>query len=341
MKILIMLTRRHNAILRVEDTLLHMGYEVEKIYVDHFQSSHSYLLKKLDEIGVSKFKEEYERSIYDKACHIIQNMDVKRVLCINFILPEKYREKFKKLLKNKCPNILWLVDPVNRNDGIHNRMFSLYFDKVCSYEQADVDYLNNKNGSNVFYVPVGYNMAYVKDKSEIKTTDIVFVGSPYKDRMELLDKLAEEAEKRNWTLAVYGPFYGEGRYFWKKHKSRIKYPYLFKYVQDGVFSSEQIADIYAKAKICLNIHLANAKGMNPRSYEIMATGSFQLMDKRDYYGDCVPNRDFAIYNDYDDMVRQIEKYLTNEKIREQIANSGKQSIKNLSMEVCMKKILDL
>ena len=55
----------------------------------------------------------------------------------------------------------------------------------------------------------------------------------------------------------------------------------------------------------------------------------------------MPNRDFAIYNDYDDMVRQIEKYLTNEKIREQIANSGKQSIKNLSMEVCMKKILDL
>lgn len=114
-----MLTKRHNAILRVEDTLLHMGYEVEKIYVDHFQSSHSYLLKKLDEIGVSKFKEEYERSIYDKACHIIQNMDVKRVLCINFILPEKYREKFKKLLKNKCPNILWLVDPINRNDDIY------------------------------------------------------------------------------------------------------------------------------------------------------------------------------------------------------------------------------
>lgn len=218
MKILIMLTKRHNAILRVEETLLHMGYEVEKIYVDHFQSSHSYVLKKLDEFGFSKFREQYERSIYDRACHIIKNMDVKRVLCINFILPEKYREKFKKLLKNKCPNILWLVDPVNRNDGIHNRMFSLYFDKVCSYEQADVDYLNNKNGSSVFYVPVGYNMAYVKDKSEIKTTDIVFVGSPYKDRMELLDKLAEEAEKRNWTLAVYGPFYGEGRYFWKNIK---------------------------------------------------------------------------------------------------------------------------
>lgn len=67
-----MLTKRHNAILRVEETLLHMGYEVEKIYVDHFQSSHSYVLKKLDEFCFSKFREQYERSIYDRACHIIK-----------------------------------------------------------------------------------------------------------------------------------------------------------------------------------------------------------------------------------------------------------------------------
>lgn len=128
MKILIMLTKRHNAILRVEDTLLHMGYEVEKIYVDHFQSSHSYLLKKLDEIGVSKFKEEYERSIYDKACHIIQNMDVKRVLCINFIFTEKYRSEYKKRLqKNKCTNTLWLVDPINRNDDIYIYIYQYAF----------------------------------------------------------------------------------------------------------------------------------------------------------------------------------------------------------------------
>lgn len=115
-----MLTKRHNAILRVEETLLHMGYEVEKIYVDHFQSSHSYVLKKLDEFGVSKFREQYERSIYDRACHIINNMDIKRVLCINFIFPEKYRSEYKKRLqKNKCTNTLWLVDPINRNDDIY------------------------------------------------------------------------------------------------------------------------------------------------------------------------------------------------------------------------------
>lgn len=340
MKILIMLTRRHNEILRIEETLLYMGHEVEKIYVDHFQSCHNYFWKKIDELGFSKPREKYEGNILEEACKKISAGDVDKMLCINFVFKSKDRGNVKELLqKNKCSSFLWMVDPVDRNSKSEN--IYKFFDKSYFYEYDDAKYIAENYHVTALYEPVGYNLAYKSAIGGKPVKDIVFVGMPYKKRMNILDRLSVVAEAKGWSLDVYGPFYGEQRYFWQKYKRKYKYPALFRHVCNGEFSSEEIAKIYSQYKICINIHSDSATGMNPRSYEIMATGSFLLMDERQYYDIFIPDKDFAVYSDFEDMVMKIEKYLCDDELRSRIADTGNAHITKYSMENILERMLDM
>lgn len=335
-----MLTKRHNEILRIEETLLHMGHEVEKIYVDHFQSCHNYFWKKIDELGFSKPREKYERNILEAACAKISAGDVDTMLCINFVFKSEDRDDVKKLLqKNRCSSLLWMVDPVVRNSKAEN--IYNFFDKSYFYEYDDAKYIAENYHVTALYEPVGYNLAYKSAVDRKPLRDIVFVGMPYKKRMSMLDRLSVVCEAKGWSLDVYGPFCGEKRYFWQKYKHKYKYPALFRHVCNGEFSSEEIAKIYSQHKVCINIHSDNANGMNPRCYEIMATGSFLLMDKRQYYGTFMPEKDFAVYSDFEDMVMQIEKYLGNDELRSRMADTGNAHIIQYSMENILERMLGM
>lgn len=183
----------------------------------------------------------------------------------------------------------------------------------------------NDSGINCNYVPVGYNDSYHISEGVKRDIDISFVGTPYKNRLKLLEKVAEAALQNQWNFKVYGPFF-EQPYFWKPFVFKFAYPALSHFVQNVTFTPTQINEIYNKSKIVINIHNNENKGVNPRSFEIIASGAMQLLDAREDYDIIRPGKDAAIYHDSDELIGQIAYYLSHDAEREKIARLGHESV---------------
>lgn len=342
LKILLLITKRNYNILRISYILEKKGHEVKTIFVDHFQSCHSYLDKKLDEWHISDGKNKYDRGIFNMAMEYINDWGAERAFFVNYGFRSEWRAEFRdRLINANCKLIGWVIDPADIGNHDNREIYSFY-DKIYFYERCDAESISKNFSINAEYCPVGFNDSYCKNKNidEYKY-DIVFVGSPYKSRLKVLEKLSKVSWKNGWKLRIFGPFFNEGRYFWKKYQKQWKYPYIKKFLHDGVFTSDEVAEIYRKSKICLNLHTDIAKGMNPRSYEIIATGAFQLMDKRRSYDTLQVGDGFEEFADFDDMLEKIDYYLKNEDKRQEIIDTGQKKISAYSMERCLFRMLDL
>lgn len=341
LKILLLITKRNYNILRISYILEKNGHEVKTVFVDHFQSCHSYLAKKMDEWHISDGKDKYDRGIFTEALQLINEWGAERAFFVNYGFRAEWKDEFRtKILNKKCKLISWTIDPANVNDLANKEIYSFY-DKSYFYEKYDADNIAKNFSLNTEYCPVGFNDSYQNKSNVASEYDIVFVGSPYKSRLTILEKLAKESEKRGWRLGIFGPFFDEGIYFWKKYQRQLKYPHIKSVLHDGIFTSEEVAEIYGKSKICLNLHTEVARGMNPRSYEIIAVGAFQLMDKRKSYDTLQIGEGFDEFTDFDDLIAKIDYYLTNKDKRLEIINAGQEKISAYSMEKCLRRMLNL
>ena len=92
-------------------------------------------------------------------------------------------------------------------------------------------------------------------------------------------------------------------------------------------TASKSATLYSKTKICLNIHDGRHKSPNPRTFEILATGTFELIDERESYGGLLQEgRDLIQFRDVEDLLFKIDYYLLHEDEREAIAASGHRAI---------------
>ena len=89
------------------------------------------------------------------------------------------------------------------------------------------------------------------------------------------------------------------------------------------------------------LHLPAHKGVNPRTFEIMATGSFQLIDEREDYAGLVTERDMVIFRSTEELIEKISYYLAHEDERERIAAHGHAAVLGrYSMEASLNRILN-
>ena len=212
------------------------------------------------------------------------------------------------------------------------------FRRIYVFEHGDVAYLQKQN-IEATYLPVGYNDAFSHVERADKAIDILFIGSPFYPRREILEKVAEAASRYHWNLKIIGPFYDE-KYPWKRFLFKRKFPYIYQYLENGRVSSEEAAKLYAKTKVCLNIHDPKHKSPNPRTFEILAAGSFELTDERAYWGLLTPGKDVVGYENTDDLIEKLKIYLRDDAAREMIAASGKaRVVDQMSMKNLLRRIL--
>jgi hypothetical protein len=149
--------------------------------------------------------------------------------------------------------------------------------------------------------PVG---VYDVDDPEVPAHDVVFVGTGFKERIEMLQGV-------DWTGIDIG-IYGDS---WGLMGSRAK---TRKHIRGGNVDNADVAILYRKAKIGLNLYrkskgfgngaprIAAADSMNPRAYELAATGCFTLSEYRaeipEVFGDMVPT--FETPKELEALVRQ-------------------------------------
>lgn len=152
-------------------------------------------------------------------------------------------------------------------------------DMCWTNERTSVPYLRSFN-PRCSYLPAAYNPARhtpVAEATSVAVHDVVFVGSGFQERIELLSAV-------DWTgidLGLYG--------IWSLLPSRHK---LRQYVKGGVVDNTRAAALYRAATIGLNLHrtsreygagterIEHAESMNPRAYELAASGVFHISDWR-------------------------------------------------------------
>jgi len=136
--------------------------------------------------------------------------------------------------------------------------------------------------------------------------DVGFLGSHMPNREKLLNHLT------NYDLKIWG-------YRWNNIEGPLK-----KHVQHNILTGKEMCKCFNLTKINLNIHFPHSiESVNLRTFEILATNSFQLCD---YFKE-IPNlfkmdKEIVCYKDAEELKEKIEYYLDNEEERLKIAKAG-------------------
>lgn len=89
------------------------------------------------------------------------------------------------------------------------------------------------------------------------------------------------------------------------------------------------------------MHVSSGHNLNPRTFEILATGSFELVDYHDsYLGLLIPEKDIVDFRGVKDLLGKITYYLANDNQRDAIACTGYEHVQGtLSMKSSLHRIL--
>jgi spore maturation protein CgeB len=159
-----------------------------------------------------------------------------------------------------------------------------YYDVCFTNERTSVARLREAN-PNTHYLPAAYDPeTHGWREEEGEPIDVVFVGTGFASRMELLGQV-------DWTgidLRLYG--------YWDDVPKR--HP-LAPYLHPGLVDNATTGRLYRRARIGLNLYrdagAAGAESLNPRAYELAADGVFTLSQPRaevsERFGPLVPTFD--------------------------------------------------
>lgn len=127
------------------------------------------------------------------------------------------------------------------------------------------------------------------ENGDVPAHDVVFVGTGFQERIDTLSSI-------DWDGIDFGLYGG-----WDLLGSRN---HLRKYLREGYIDNKKAAQLYRRAKIGLNLYRTSkgfgkdapqidyAESLNPRAYELAATGCFSISNHRievpEVFGHLVP-----------------------------------------------------
>lgn len=184
------------------------------------------------------------------------------------------------------------------------------WDHFFSFDTAIYDQIPAMAHSRVHVLPFGVEVSSYAvhpftdtDRKEF-SSEICFIGAPYPDRVRLLQSVADKGLKiwgwQGWTKTPLAALYR------------------------GPLSASDSAKAYSLAKICVNTNiLPHANGVNIKTFEICASGGFQLTDECcDLERSFVPGKELDVFTDSEDFSSKVRYWTTHEAERRDIARAG-------------------
>lgn len=334
MKIALLESPHIEQILRIKVCLERMGHDVTVHFIRDYKQHHSYLEKKCSRLHMyGESPKAYEQRRYREITDALQQWQPEQILLIADTVPMNVIRAWNDV----APVKFWSVDPIVHAD--RDMLDRLRLMRVFVYDKETQKTLKEQ-GILAEYCPVGYNDAYenVAPVAQ-KIYDIVFIGRLYKNRIPYLDALAKRAEREHWTMKVFGLNF-EFPYVWKKWAFALKHPALMKCIVNRQLSPTECANIYAASRICINIHDEKNRGLNPRTFEILATHAMQLVDEREDYDIVRPGEDLVVYQSPEDLEKQVAYYLAHPEVCRKIANAGYGRVRHArSLKISVEQIL--
>jgi spore maturation protein CgeB len=226
-------------------------------------------------------------------------------------------------------------------------------DVAWTNERSSVKTLRAAN-PNVNYMPHAYNpeIHYPRgggphrpgtghdltgaDEDAIPAHDVVFVGSMFAERADLLSQI-------DWSGIDFG-LYGDWRGLPPTHKLR-------KHLVSGVVDNRDAAALYRKAKIGLNLYresmgwgrlaprITHAESMNPRTLELAACGTFQVSQHRSEIAETF-NGWIPTFKDATGLQALLGVYLSDDAMRQRAAASALQAVQPHTFSARARTIVD-
>ncbi|MCC6544053.1 MAG: glycosyltransferase [Nitrospirae bacterium] len=244
----------------------------------------------------------------------------------------------QKLKENRIPTAFWFVEDF-RFMNYWERIAPLYDYFFTIQRDQFFDKLDASGVRNYSYLPMAASQEVHRrlylTKEEIDTygSDISFVGAGYHNRRFFFSGLLD------FDLKIWGSEWDVGL------------P-LLRHIQRGGewIDTEETVKIFNASKININIHSStyhegvNPHGdfVNPRTFEIAACGSFQLVDCRSNLLELFNmDEEIICFKDLTDARRKINYYLENHEEMAAIAQRGMERvIKEHTYEHRMEKMFE-
>ena len=226
-------------------------------------------------------------------------------------------ETAKYLRNNKVKTVNWWFENMY-NDAYKKWVFAHYtnFDYFFVFDKKGASDLKTEDTTQVKYMPMAiesklYEIKEITEQDKQKfECDVVFVGALYPEREELLIK----ARQKGWKIKVFG---------WEEwKKSQLKDVY------GGSLDTSEMAKAFKLAKISINTNLRPLSGyVNFKTFEIPASGGFQLTDNQDVLNDIlIIGEEVVVFDTIDDAMEKIEYYIKHEDQRQIIIENGKKRV---------------
>lgn len=329
-----------------KDGLIHYAKNnedtIELYYLDYPKNIN--IINKLRyKYNINNFKNKYYTKLRERLIEKVKDYDI--ILFINLFYDEEYfiQGKLLDVLRKKDSRVFF-VDSIKTIDN--NINFFDCFKQIYSFEEQDIAYCKEKFCIDIKYLTVGtsYNI-FLQDKNYIKDIDVCFVGIATEKRLKYLEAVADYCDKNQLNFFVSGHFWHNNNwlnYSIGQWKFKRKYPVLARYTKNAFIMPRDLALIYARSKIVLNINVAYHKSLNQRCFDVMVCNSLLLNDKQNVGQlPLINGEDFIMSEDETDMVKKIDFYLKHEKERHRIsANGTTKAEKSFLFEQTLKKLLE-
>ncbi|NWL88834.1 MULTISPECIES: CgeB family protein [unclassified Paenibacillus] len=217
---------------------------------------------------------------------------------------------------------IWLTDDPYYTDM--STKIAPHYDYVFTLERNCVDIYRALGCPNVYYLPFAAYVGHYRPtltRSAIRR-QISFIGSAYWNRIEFLRPIIGGLMEQG--LMING-------IWWDRLPEYSQYPDR---IEIGKWMGPvETSEVYSGTKIVINMHRSafdetvnnntarvEALSLNPRTFEISACGTLQLVDIReDLASFYKPGVEIETFSSSDELMDKVNYYLSHEKERQQIA----------------------
>jgi spore maturation protein CgeB len=247
-------------------------------------------------------------------------------------------ECLENLRTQKIPTAFWFVEDFRFMDYWKSK--AVYYDYFFTIQKGDFfKELEEAGIKNYSCLPMAASPGIHKpcelneNEKEYFGSDISFVGAGYYNRRHFLKGLVDCDFKiwgTDWDMS------SELGSSIKRKGERIE--------------TEETVKIFNAARININLHSStyhrgiNPFGdfVNPRTFEILSCGGFQLVDRRSgFEGLFEVNEELIVFDDLDDLRQKISYYLNNPEERNKIIKKGRDRVlRNHTYENRMEEMLE-
>ena len=310
-KLLIISPAFHDYCYSIAEGFKQVGYQVTVHRYDAFETVKDKIRNKAlyelpSKVGFDGQKAA-EKAATRRALEVLEQVKPDRLIVIKAdTLGQDFWQKVTDL---KIPYILWLYDDLKRHR--YTKDFLRGLPSIVSYARSEAQDLAAE-GIQAHYVPNGYDPALAAFPTH-RTPEIVFVGSRYQNREEMM--LALKAA--GVPVRVYGRA-------WSHHPFDRLRTWELKRPDLPAERDIPLAEAYrvqAAAAASINIHGLQA-GLAMRTFEVPGMNGLQLIDRPDVEEFYEVGKEVLLYQSTDELIELCQKVLADPAWSDSIRAAG-------------------